>query len=172
MRVVEERKIYIFAEERTTKKISRSWDNWWNSNGSGNPMRQKSRVWVGLEFQPYPDLQSAPKAPELSRRVPTTISNQKPAKRTDPKGGKKSRIEKYRKCRKIPAALQQPARILISLTFDHLFVLVFLYVFQETWSKMLALEWAKTHTGVQRNKFQKLEKMELPAPEIAEATGS
>ena len=45
------------------------------------------------------------------------------------------------------------------------------YVLQETWSKILVVDWAETHTGVQRNKFQKPEKMELPAPETAEAAG-
>ena len=79
--------------------------------------------------------QSIQIAPELSRKVSKIIKNQKPAKRTDQKG---ERIQEQ-KLQKVPAELQQPERMAISLTSDHLFVQGFLYVLQETWSKDFAV---------------------------------
>ena len=67
--------------------------------------------------------------------------------------------------------MQQPARILIYLTSDNLFVLGFLYILQDSKSKILAVESTEKDTGRQRNKSWKPEKMKLPAPESAEAAG-
>ena len=67
--------------------------------------------------------------------------------------------------------LQHPVRKLISLTSDNLFVLDFLYVFQDIKSELLALESPEKDTGRRRNNFLKSEKKKLLPPEPAEDAG-
>ena len=98
---------------------------------------------------------------------------QKPAKLIDQSGGEKSRTPRTENCQKFPVDLQQPARILISLTSDNIFVLDFLYVLQDIKRELWALESPEKDTGRRRNKSVKSEKKKLPAPEPAEdARGS
>ena len=153
MRVVEERKIYNFAEGSTAKKWadSEEIDGTVTWHASGETLKQS------LSWNRISTLSSSPIRTKSSRIIQECYLNKiasKTCKKNRSKEEEKIKNINHRKIQENPAVLQQPARIMISLTSDRLFVLGFLYVLQETWSEMLALEWAKTHTGVQRNKFQ------------------
>ena len=99
------------CRRKNSEKMSRSWDNRWNSNSGETLIREKNRVWVGIGFQPYPVLQTAPKAPESSRNVIWINSHPKPAKRIDQRRRKKksgtSITEKYRKFRQFCSSRQE-----------------------------------------------------------------
>ena len=72
MNVVEERKIYNFTEGSTAK----NWADPEEINGAVTRsavaetlIRRKRGIRIGLGLQHYPELQSAPKAPDLSKDV-------------------------------------------------------------------------------------------------------